>query len=307
MADLSYIDKIYDQVVRGMPNEELDRVASAPPVSTPPSRDLATEAIVSFGPAILGALSGETGQIAQAPASKQARDQYEGRRKEEGAYIAKDKELQQKRVEAMAKQKQQDRENQRADESLGLKREEVDIKRKEAGSTSKDPEIKAATDLRKEFQGRPEIKRFSEVSTAFDKVQKAADNPSAAGDMSLIYGYMKMLDPGSTVREGEFANAQNAAGIPDKVLNIYNKAATGERLNPEQRKQFIESAQQAYQAELNSRQAIESEFGSLAGRYKVDPNLIYTPAKGVKKTTAPITKTINGVNYVKVEGGWQAQ
>jgi hypothetical protein len=35
---------------------------------------------------------------------------------------------------------------------------------------------------------------------------------------------MKMLDPTSVVREGEFATAQNAASIPIKIVNMYNKA-----------------------------------------------------------------------------------
>jgi len=39
-----------------------------------------------------------------------------------------------------------------------------------------------------------------------------------------------MLDPGSVVRESEFATAQNAAGVPDQVRNMYNKVLSGTRL-----------------------------------------------------------------------------
>ena len=60
----------------------------------------------------------------------------------------------------------------------------------------------------------------------------------------MIFAYMKMLDPGSVVREQEFANAQNAAGVPDQVRNAYNKALRGERLNPAQRAEFLRSAKQ---------------------------------------------------------------
>ena len=57
---------------------------------------------------------------------------------------------------------------------------------------------------------------------------------------------MKMLDPNSTVREGEFANAQNAASIPDRIRNQYNKAAEGTRLTAEQRNDFVASAERVY-------------------------------------------------------------
>lgn len=99
---------------------------------------------------------------------------------------------------------------------------------------------KAEMQMRKEVTDR--VKDSRSVMTMYQKVQGAASKPSAANDLAMIFAYMKMLDPGSVVREQEFANAQNAAGIPDQVRNAYNKALRGERLNPEQRNQFLSSA-----------------------------------------------------------------
>jgi len=53
---------------------------------------------------------------------------------------------------------------------------------------------------------------------------------------------MKILDPASVVRETEFANAQNAAGVPDQIRNMYNRALRGERLGEAQRDDFVNSA-----------------------------------------------------------------
>ena len=78
------------------------------------------------------------------------------------------------------------------------------------------------------------------VISAFQNLR--ATPASAAGDISFIFQYMKMLDPGSVVREGEFATAQNAASVPDQVRNLYNRALSGERLNTEQRQQFLQAA-----------------------------------------------------------------
>lgn len=160
---------------------------------------------------------------------------------------------------------------------ISLKEAQAAKARKEAKEPNKrtDPELKAATDLRKEYQARPEIKNFNDVSTQYRKIKQAAKNPSAAGDLSLIFSYMKMLDPGSTVREGEFANAQNAAGVPDQIVNLYNRAKSGERLNPNQRLDFQSQAERLYGSHLASKDAIDAEFGDLSARYGVDPGLVY--------------------------------
>ena len=37
---------------------------------------------------------------------------------------------------------------------------------------------------------------------------------SPASDMSLVFGFMKMLDPTSVVREGEYGDGQECRGYP---------------------------------------------------------------------------------------------
>lgn len=110
--------------------------------------------------------------------------------------------------------------------------------------------------LRDEFVKRTE--NSTKIENAFRTVESAED--SAAGDLALIFAFMKMLDPGSVVREGEFATAQNTTGIPGRVLNAYNKALTGERLNPVQRKEFSSQAKSTLKA---SRKRIEETRNDL--------------------------------------------
>lgn len=119
----------------------------------------------------------------------------------------------------------------------------------------KRPEAEAK--FRKEYSDQ--TKGYQEVKSAYGRVKASED--SAVGDLSLIFGYMKMLDPGSVVREGEFATAQNAAGVPERIMNIYNKVASGERLNAGQRKAFKGQAEKLFQTaaeqEKTVRQGIE--------------------------------------------------
>jgi hypothetical protein len=63
--------------------------------------------------------------------------------------------------------------------------------------------------MREEFTAP--LQPFVQVRDAFQGMQVAA--PGDPGDIARIYAYMKILDPGCVVREGEYATAQNAAGF----------------------------------------------------------------------------------------------
>lgn len=118
--------------------------------------------------------------------------------------------------------------------------------------------------LRKEFSSKAED--FIKVRDARSRLQASAARNTAAGDISLIFNYMKMLDPGSTVREGEAATAQQATGVPSQILNLYNRAITGERLNPEQRADFIATGESLYSKATEQHGKLVSEYTRLANR-----------------------------------------
>lgn len=149
--------------------------------------------------------------------------------------------------------------------------------------------------LRKEWTSAPTTKDTQGVSIAFEKVKASAMNPSAAGDISLLTGYMKMLDPGSTVREGEFATAQNAAGVPDRVLNMYNQALSGQRLNPDQRNDFINQAQNVYKAQLSQQNMLDDQYKSLAKGYGYNENEVVLDLFSKVDQAAPKPQAPNGL------------
>lgn len=110
--------------------------------------------------------------------------------------------------------------------------------------------IKGIDSLRKEVSSLPATKETIQLDTSLRKIRAADATP--AGDISMIFNFMKMNDPGSVVREGEFATAQNAAGVPDRIRNQYNAMLSGTRLNPEQREDFKTQAFNLANAQLES-------------------------------------------------------
>ena len=152
--------------------------------------------------------------------------------------------------------------------------EQREQQREQAGSRRDE------VNLRREFNNRQEVKDYATVRSAYQSVQAAARQPSAAGDLSLIFAYMKILDPGSVVREQEFANAQNAAGIPDRVRNLYNRALNGQRLNPNQRRDFINQANNLFQTRQQTYDRIASEYRGYAESYGVSPDRVAPVDRG---------------------------
>ena len=132
-----------------------------------------------------------------------------------------------------------------------------------------------ATDLRKEFQGNKVYKDTQEISSALRRAQSSGATP--AGDIALIFSYMKLLDPGSTVREGEYASARDTAGVPDRVRNLYNQALTGRILGEAQRSDFLGQSNRLWNAQLESYNRLASQFSSLAERYGVPSGDVVLP------------------------------
>lgn len=108
---------------------------------------------------------------------------------------------------------------------------------------------------------------FVKIRDAYTKVREASKNPNAASDIALIFSYMRILDPDSVVREGEFATAEKARGVPDTVRNLYNKAINGERLNNDQRAKFVGEAKKVYDAQRKSQDKLDKTYRGLAQRY----------------------------------------
>jgi len=130
----------------------------------------------------------------------------------------------------------------------------------------------AITAMAKQFQ--TESQNFVQVRDAFGRIAAAAQQPSAFGDLALLTGYMKMIDPSTGVREGEFANAQNAAGIPDRIRNLYNRAVSGERLNPQQRQDLLNQSEALFHSHLVSQMRLEKQFTGLAKERGFDPKQV---------------------------------
>lgn len=128
--------------------------------------------------------------------------------------------------------------------------EKLDLTRLNESLKASKSNFEAEDKIRKEYN--PIKKKFNEVNVANQKLVQSLRQQTAVGDLAGIFSFMKVLDPGSTVREGEFATAQNSAGVPSRIRSQYNKILSGERLTPVQRSDFLKTTENLFKTEVDS-------------------------------------------------------
>lgn len=136
------------------------------------------------------------------------------------------------------------------------------------------------SELRKEWNAAQTTKDTYGVLTSYEKLKGATTRRQPDGrlspsdEMSLIFGFMKMQDPGSTVREGEYASAQNTRGVDDTVRNVYNSLLKGQRLTKEQVDNFMATAKGIAKSQLKQQTQIDNRYRRLAKQQGVNPALV---------------------------------
>lgn len=150
-----------------------------------------------------------------------------------------------------------------------------------------------------------EAKPFADLRTNYSRIKAANKDNTGASDIAMVYSFMKMLDPTSVVREGEFATAENAGGVPQQIQSLYNKVINGQRLAPEVRQQFMQQADRQYQEQYSTYKQIQTTYKNLAQQYELDPakvapDLDYgvMPGSGTSPLASPLKRTTkSGISF----------
>ena len=157
---------------------------------------------------------------------------------------------------------------------------------KPKAETSNSESFNQTETLRKEYTGQ--TSQYRSIADAYQKIETAAKNPSPANDISLVYGFMRINDPTSTVREGEYATAENSGGVPERIRNLYNRMLKGERLTPEQRTDFVGSARGLVDSQRVPLNALMTRYSDIARRNKLLPeDVVFDPFESLTKVVAP--------------------
>jgi len=113
----------------------------------------------------------------------------------------------------------------------------------------------------------------SEIS--YNKLAEARKSNNGVGDLAMVFSFMKMLDPGSVVRESEFAQAQNTAGLLQKLQVAAAQIKEGDLLSDEQRTSFLELSKKFLDAGKLHMAKIRLDKGLQVKNYGLNPVNIF--------------------------------
>ena len=157
----------------------------------------------------------------------------------------------------------------------------VSLASMKAGVDANNKSYDNLTKLSNNYKGMRSVEAYQKLRSTYQKIDAAynkaydpdIENPQVA-DVSMIFNYMKMLDPGSTVREGEYATAKNTAGIEQGLRNSYNAAWGGGFLSDGQRADFRDLAWDLINAEASNVQKINENFTALGEKFGISTDNI---------------------------------
>ena len=122
------------------------------------------------------------------------------------------------------------------------------------------------------FKGEPIVKEFSDMQSAYGQVISSLAQGTPIGDVAGATKVMKLLDPGSVVRESELGIAMAAGGRMDRLQNYFNNFMTGQKLTPTQRQDFNALSNELYAAAGQAYNKKRNEYLSVGQTYKF-PNM----------------------------------
>jgi hypothetical protein len=144
-----------------------------------------------------------------------------------------------------------------------------------------------ALKLRENFKSEPIYKGFTEVESANNQIKQAAAMKSPAGDLAAATKVMKILDPGSVVRESELGMAMQATGVEDRVKNYATMVLNGTKLTPSQRTDFVALAEKLTNAAGTQYNTKRAEYEQIAAANGLSVPASVPPAAKLNTPTNP--------------------
>ena len=118
------------------------------------------------------------------------------------------------------------------------------------------------------FKQEPIYKDFSDMKSSFGQVVSSLSQGTPIGDVAGATKVMKLLDPGSVVRETELGIAMAAAGRMDRLNNYFSNMMTGQKLTPTQREDFKALSNELYAAAGQAYNQKRDEYRGFGEAYK---------------------------------------
>ena len=141
-----------------------------------------------------------------------------------------------------------------------------------AGRNKDSAYLTDAGKLQSDFSAEATVKNFQTQRDGYlNAVSTDLQNATAQDDIALIFSFMKVLDPTSVVREGEFATAQRYTGLLDSLGVKFDKVVNGNLLSDTQRTNILNSLKGRYTTAEKNFDQVYTQYTNRAEQYRIDP------------------------------------
>lgn len=155
-------------------------------------------------------------------------------------------------------------------------------------------------DLRKEVVASAPYKTALQGKRINEMLEKFNQNPTGYSDYGTLMGALKALQGDeSVIREAEIKMGMQAGSLGDKIQNEWSKAASGQMLQPEQRKAIIGAAKIMSDISANNFRSHADPYLLQAQRMGLPTNEIFPEFSGVGKSKV-VTVTLKDGSQIRV-------
>lgn len=120
---------------------------------------------------------------------------------------------------------------------------------------------KEIIDLTSQLRSEPAYKEMFEVRAGYNTAKVGFEQNNGFGDIAMVNGYQRMIDPGATVRGEDIKTQAEAAGYLQQVLNLKGLVFNGDRMTSDVRARLNKAIEDQYQKRVD-------DFASTRNRYE---------------------------------------
>jgi hypothetical protein len=133
-----------------------------------------------------------------------------------------------------------------------------------------------ATEMKLADDYRQQSKDFKESMSAHKQLESTLGSAttSPAATLAAATKFMKILDPGSVVRESELGMALAASGVIDRAMNYVNILQRGQVLTKTQAADFKKISGDMFNAAKQVQQSIDKDYQGKAKAYGLRPEMV---------------------------------
>lgn len=128
--------------------------------------------------------------------------------------------------------------------------------------------------LQSDYKNNAVVKNAYGTAASIAQLQAGLKGNSGMDDLALIYGTVKLFDPGSVVKEGEIKLTRSAQSLPGRLSLLVSNVNSGKLLTPEQRKQIETLLANQVDASRSSIAPIQQDYGERSHRWGADSSFV---------------------------------